>query len=115
MHAYIPCLSPELAHACRAVRLGNSAARSCCPALRLPPPRSNAEKGRQAKEGGLVSYGRKLRELMEHATQFPEEYSKVRTPPPCHTCAQARADWGEGCSQQCGAAGRVGACVVRGL
>lgn len=36
------------------------------------------EKGRVAKEFGLNgSFGKKLKEVMEHATQFPEEYSKV--------------------------------------
>ncbi len=36
-----------------------------------------AEKGMTVKEGGLSNFGRKLKEMMEHATQFPEEYSKM--------------------------------------
>ena len=39
--------------------------------------RSYGDKGLSVKEGGLSSYAKKLKELMEHATQFPEEYSKV--------------------------------------
>ncbi|KAI8473369.1 MAG: synaptobrevin-domain-containing protein [Monoraphidium minutum] len=35
------------------------------------------DKGKGLAEGGLSSYSKKLKELMEHATQFPEEYSKV--------------------------------------
>jgi hypothetical protein len=39
---------------------------------------SHADKARAAKEGALQGpYGRRLKELMEHATQYPEEYSKV--------------------------------------
>ncbi|KAJ9534732.1 hypothetical protein QJQ45_013096 [Haematococcus lacustris] len=37
-----------------------------------------ADKAAQAKEGSLSpSFGRQLKMMMEHATQFPEEYSKV--------------------------------------
>ncbi|KAF8061299.1 VAMP726 [Scenedesmus sp. PABB004] len=36
-----------------------------------------AEKGSAVKELGLSSFGKRLKEMMEHATQFPEEYSKV--------------------------------------
>ncbi|WIA34390.1 hypothetical protein OEZ86_012726 [Tetradesmus obliquus] len=36
-----------------------------------------AEKGKAVKEMGLSSFGKRLKEMMEHATQFPEEYSKV--------------------------------------
>ena len=51
----------------------------CAPLLPHPraPLPSYADKGKLAKEGGLSAYSRKLKELMEHATQFPEEYSKV--------------------------------------
>eukprot|EP00879_Flechtneria_rotunda_P005114 GHRR01005396.1.p1 GENE.GHRR01005396.1~~GHRR01005396.1.p1 ORF type:complete len:264 (+),score=92.96 GHRR01005396.1:180-971(+) len=36
-----------------------------------------SEKGKTVKELGLSNFGRRLKEMMEHATQFPEEYSKV--------------------------------------
>ncbi|GAX74087.1 hypothetical protein CEUSTIGMA_g1537.t1 [Chlamydomonas eustigma] len=37
-----------------------------------------ADKGNIAKEGGLNStFGKDLKKMMEHATQFPAEYSKV--------------------------------------
>lgn len=37
-----------------------------------------SEKGKTAVAGSLTkSFGNKLKEIMEHATQFPEEYSKV--------------------------------------
>lgn len=37
-----------------------------------------ADKAAQAKEFSLSpSYGKQLKQMMEHATQFPEEYSKV--------------------------------------
>lgn len=36
--------------------------------------RSYGDKARAVKEGGLsAAYGRRLKEAMEHATQFPEE------------------------------------------
>ncbi|EFJ40035.1 hypothetical protein VOLCADRAFT_78158 [Volvox carteri f. nagariensis] len=37
-----------------------------------------ADKAQGAKEGALnSSFGKQLKQMMEHATQFPEEYSKV--------------------------------------
>ncbi|PNH06023.1 hypothetical protein TSOC_007676 [Tetrabaena socialis] len=37
-----------------------------------------ADKAQGAKEGAFnTSFGKQLKQLMEHATQFPEEYSKV--------------------------------------
>lgn len=37
-----------------------------------------ADKAELAKEGGLTpTYGKQIKQMMEHATQFPEEYSKV--------------------------------------
>lgn len=35
------------------------------------------EKGRVAKEGELKSFGKRIKELMEQTTQFPEQFSKV--------------------------------------
>ena len=36
------------------------------------------DKGRAAQEAGACAgFGKRLKELMEHCTQFPEEYSKV--------------------------------------
>lgn len=37
-----------------------------------------ADKAQQAKEGSLNgTYGKQLKQMMEHATQYPEEFSKV--------------------------------------
>eukprot|EP00201_Polytomella_parva_P018925 CAMPEP_0175071712 /NCGR_PEP_ID=MMETSP0052_2-20121109/19406_1 /TAXON_ID=51329 ORGANISM="Polytomella parva, Strain SAG 63-3" /NCGR_SAMPLE_ID=MMETSP0052_2 /ASSEMBLY_ACC=CAM_ASM_000194 /LENGTH=137 /DNA_ID=CAMNT_0016338935 /DNA_START=270 /DNA_END=683 /DNA_ORIENTATION=+ len=37
-----------------------------------------AERAQSVKEGGLTgSFGKQLKTMMEHATQYPEEYSKV--------------------------------------
>ncbi len=47
------------------------------PALRARG-RRYGDKGRTAKEGGLSAHAKRLKELMEHAAQFPEEYSKAR-------------------------------------
>lgn len=80
----LPLLSARLRPAPALVR-SRPASPSLLPPIIIPPLLPPAapehrygEKAKAAKEGALASsYGRKLRELMEHATQFPEEYSKV--------------------------------------